>query len=567
MTDVRATTIDNGQAGIAIGEEDIFLVVEKTEKGWRFKLKDLMKTKRWTSWFKLKDPGQLYTSNRAKPFRLHVEDSFREDWRTLIDRVIAEIQLADGYHHFDVEKEDAIPEPEPDPKEVFTPEVVKLSEELLNSKNILNFIDDALGDIYKERKLKLAIFLLQLIWENIRVSGETSTGKSHIVDRVMDCFPRHWWVKYTGTSDKYLRYLAQEIKTLYLAEFAAVRPKGTEESTAEYDMKIVMSEGKLTIGTVEKEGDKLRGVVREIVIKNIVSTSTDTDMPPELRNRLWEIATDRNINYELLGWLSDDEKIPPWKRKKFNSDRAVIRCALETLNREAPEEWWVPFMSELIKIFKPLERRSDVRRNYKKLKKFIVSNAKLHYRNRPIIERDDKRYGVALPEDFYNAWNVGSEAILGTLTEMTKRMEDLWSAIKTISAANKKLNSSSLAAATGLSQDRAKEWLNTFEKMGLVIPGQRTPQGIPYYVSEIVDTETVVTIKMNDLYDSAEDALPDHDIERSMDGDDVVITFPETVRVFDINMLPDEIQRMSSGGQMNLFGMKRKQLVIYDTNS
>jgi len=563
MTDVRATSIDNGQAGIAIGEENLFLAVEKTEKGWRFKLKDLMKTERWTSWFQLKDPGQLYTSNRAKPFRLHIEESFREDWRMLIDRVIAEIQLAE--YMFDVEEEEDIPEPEP--REVFTPETAKTANELLNSKDILEFVDEALGDIYQERKLKLAIFLLQLIWESVRISGETSTGKSHIVDRVMECFPKHWWIKYTGTSDKYLRYMAREVKTLYLAEFAAVKGKGDEESTAEYDMKIMMSEGKLKIGTVEKEGNKIVGREREVEIKNFIVTSTDVEMAPELRNRHWEIATDRNINYDLLGWMGNKDRLAPWERKNYDPMRMVLRCAIEKLEEEAPDEWWVPFMEDLVKIFKPLERRTDVRRNYKKLKTFITAIAKLNYRRRPTFERNGVKYGVALPEDFYNAWLIGDEAILGTLTEMTKRMEDVWSAVKTIVASNKKLNSSTLSAAAGVQQDTAKGWLNTFDKMGLVVPTDRKPDGVLYTLSEIDEIETTVTIEMNELYDSVENAVEDTEIDRTMADKCITITFPETVRTFDIRNLPDDVQRMAPGDHLRVFGMKRGQLVIYDTDS
>lgn len=567
MTDVRATTIDNGQAGIAIGEEDLFLAVEKTEKGWRFKLKDLMKTGRWTSWFRLKSPGQLYTSNRAKPFRLHIEAGFREDWRMLIDKIIAEIQLADAWHKFDVEEEKEEELPEPEPKEAFTPETVKLAEEFLNSANSLDFVNEALGDIYKEHKLRQTLFLLQLIWESVRISGETSTGKSHIVDRVMECFPKHWWVKYTGTSDKYLRYMAREVKTLYLAEFAAVKGKGDEESTAEYDMKIMMSEGKLKIGTVEKEGNKIVGTEREVEIKNFIVTSTDVQMAPELRNRHWEIATDRNINYDLLGWMGNEDKLPPWKRKNYEPLRAVLRCAIEKLEEEAPDEWWVPFMDDLVKIFKPLERRTDVRRNYKKLKTFITAVAKLNYRRRPTFERNGVKYGVALPEDFYHAWQLGDEAILGTLTEMTKRMEDVWSAAKLITASKKKLNSSTLSAAAGVQQDTAKGWLNTFDKMGLVVPIDRKPDGVLYAISELSETETVVTIEMNELYDSVEGAVKDIDIDRSMDGKSITITFPETVRTFDIRNLPDDVQRMAAGDHLRVFGMKKGQLVIYDTNS
>ena len=457
--------------------------------------------------------------------------------------------------------------------EEFSPEIMERADALLNGESPLDFIDKyALGGVFMERKTKLSLFILQLAWESARLSGETSTGKSHIADSVMECFPKHWWMKYTGASDKYIRYLPSSIRTIYFAEFAAVRIGTGEETTAEYDMKMIMSEGELVSGVVEKVDGKLTGTKRTVRVKNFITTSTDVKMAPELRNRQWEISTDRSINYQFIEHFMDEQTRPPWDRIDPKEAQQVVRCAVGKLDEDAPTKWWIPFASSLVTIFKPLEARTDSRRSVQKLLKLIKAMARLHYRNRPTIDHEGTTYGICMPEDFYNAWLIGDDAIIGTLTEMTKRMEVVWGCVVDISKAEKKLNSQTLSSAAGVNQDGAKNWLNRFEDMGLVSAVGRDAAGVQYRRTDEPPEETIekknsIEIPLASLYEPLSSIVAAKYIEASKTrfGDKkVILEYPSTVRQFSIEDLPDDLKGMGFGGTISVHRMSGGQLRAFN---
>jgi len=448
--------------------------------------------------------------------------------------------------------------------EEFPAEIIERANELLNGESPLDFIDtQALSGVFMERKTKLTLFLLQLAWESVRLSGETSTGKSHIADNVMECFPKHWWMKYTGASDKYIRYLPSSIQTIYFAEFAAVKIGTGEETTAEYDMKMIMSEGELVSGVVEKVDGRLTGTQRTVRVKNFITTSTDVEMAPELRNRQWEQSTNRDINYPFIQYFMREQSRPPWERIDPAVAQQVVRCAVEMLDEEAPAKWWIPFASELETIFKPLDMRTDSRRSVQKLLKLIKAMARLHYRNRPTVDHKGTTYGIAMPEDFYNAWQIGDEAIIGTLTEMTRRMEVVWGCVVDITTAKKKLNSQTLSSAAGVSQDGAKKWLNRFEDMGLVSAADRDAGGVQYRRTDepsedIMEAKNSVEISIASLYEPLRSIVSAEYIEASkaLVGDEkIVLHYPSTIRQFDIDDLPDDLKIMAYGSTIDIHRM------------
>lgn len=454
--------------------------------------------------------------------------------------------------------------------EEFSPEIHERAEALLNGNDPLGFVDKyALSGVFMERNTKLTLFLLQLAWESARLSGETSTGKSHIADHVMECFPKHWWMKYTGATDKYIRYLPSSIRTIYFAEFAAVKIGAGEETTAEYDMKMIMSEGELKTGVVEKVDGRLTGTIREVRIQNFITTSTDVKMSPELRNRQWELSTDRNINLPFIKHHMKEQSRPPWERINPKESQRVVRCALEKLDEEAPTVWWVPFASELAAIFKPLEARTDSRRSVQKLLKLIKAMAKLHYRNRPIIDHEGTKYGIAMPEDFYEAWQIGDEAIMGTLTEMTKRVEVVWECVVSITKAKKKLNSQTLSSAAGVNQDSAKKWLNRFQDMGLVSAVDRDAAGVQYRRTEAssedaAEEKSSVEISISSLYESLTSVVSAEYIEASkarVADKKIVLEYPSTVRRFSIDDLPDDLKVMANGSTIDIYRMGGDRLI------
>lgn len=412
-------------------------------------------------------------------------------------------------------------ETESSEREFWTAKDVKEANELLNSPEILVYVKNkALGEIIGNEKFKVALFLINLHYGNAHILGDTATGKSHITDRVMRCFPLHTWYKITGVTDKAIRYLATEIKHLYLAEWGAVGTKKDEESTAAYDIKILMSEGRLDILVVQKtEAGTFQTQIVKTSVKNIISTHTNVELPEQLQNRAWELAPEIRTAEVAQSKLEQREKMED--RADCEPQRRVLRCAIEILESERPDKFVIPYAKQLYKIFEPLTERTRTTRDVDKLCNLIEASALLHYRNRPILERNSKRWLVCLPEDFVNAWTIGDEACVGTFVELTKRGEEAFEACKRIIEKDKELTAINLASVTNTTQQVAGGWLRKFERFGMLVLTERGPKGTKIYdlPETTTDKDIVVDLPMRELYNAYEEWQRKYSLDEQMNDE------------------------------------------------
>lgn len=405
-------------------------------------------------------------------------------------------------------------------REFFTEEDIKQAEELLSQTDIIPFLEEkALGDVVKEKELKVWLFFLNLIGQSVQVHGKTSSGKSHTCDKVLECYPRHTWFKITGVSDKAIRYLPDNIHTLYLTEWRSAQSGQKDvESTAEFDIKLVISEGKLRIIVVERNEDgKLETRIIETSINNIVSTSTAEAIPRELLNRIWEMTTDLTINPDVVGHKIDEGCKFRSGRKNCEPDRKILRCAIEILRKEAPKQFVVPFARELSPLLKPIMHEPRVRRDVDKLLDAVRALALLHYRNRPIVNDPDtgEAHLICLPQDFYYAWLYGHEAIIGTFTGQTKRYEDVISAITAMKEKSVPITSTTLSHALNLkSRDSGYKWLRRLEDDNIVVRAdEKKGTAILYEYAGTIKEPVKVTIKLSDLFDATEKWFKENNIK------------------------------------------------------
>jgi len=349
-------------------------------------------------------------------------------------------------------------------KEFFTASDVEEAEKLLQQENILEWIEKvALSDIVGHVKQKVTLFLLNLVDESVHVHGESSTGKSYMTDRVFDCFPKHTWFKITGVTDKAIRYLDENIKHLYLAEWRAVG-ESDKESTAQYDIKLSISEGKLEILVVEKVEGRLKTRKITTSIANVISTTTDTQIPPELLNRVWEITTDKSLIPQVVTVKAKEAMKLPSSRSSKPAEKArrILRCAIELLSK-APKDYVIPYFDELLVLFAKLWNQPRAARDIEKLERLIYASALLHSRNRPIIDDNGTSVLVCLPIDFLYAWKYGDEAVIGTFTGETQRYREIKEKVLFLAKNRKKITAANLAEVAGINKDTAYKWLKKME--------------------------------------------------------------------------------------------------------
>ncbi len=354
--------------------------------------------------------------------------------------------------------------------EHFDEEIEKAADLLLAEPEIIPFILKATRDIVEEEGNKVGLFLLNLVAESIDLSGESSSGKNAVTESVLDCFPRNSWMKITGTSEKSLRYLTSA-PTMYFAERRAFHAPDVEESTQETDLKLLISEGKLTTKTTEKVDGKFTTVDHETTIRNAVMTSTEVEIADELKNRIWQLTTDYSPEHiqAVVNAILKTQATAPSKRTNTTKERKILRCAVQKL---LDKKWMpnikgyvVPYAEQLSCM---LGQEPRANRDVTKLLRAVYASAVLHYKNRPIIKEEKSEYIVCTPEDLWNVLTYMQEAIYGTLTggTKTKWFESKFKVIQAMQEKNRLINVQTFMAVTGCGRATAYRWLERFAQEG-----------------------------------------------------------------------------------------------------
>lgn len=353
-------------------------------------------------------------------------------------------------------------------EELYSDEEIAEARALLERPDILWIIHEANRDIVREDKNKILIPVLEFGKQSFEVTGESASGKNTLVDRCLQCVPPQWYDKITGLSDKAIRYMPKDLRTLYIAERKGLRTG--EESTAEYDVKVGISEGKIEIRVVTKnERGEFTLQKKATVIDNFILTSTEIAPPPELENRIYNLCSDESVRQNELvrdRQLEEVAKLPS-QRLNTSIEKRLLRCMFDILDKEAPEKFVIPYAS-LLNALLPATNVS-IRRHTSKLINMIGSIAKIYHRQLPVVEDNDKKVVVATPEVFWLAWRIGDEAITGAVAGLTERQMRLWKEVLKLFSVNSRIDSKTLAEAIGKSTNTALNWLKFFEQKGLLI--------------------------------------------------------------------------------------------------
>jgi predicted transcriptional regulator len=357
----------------------------------------------------------------------------------------------------------------PAPLEI-TPELRIEATRLLENPAILYEIGTSVDDRLKmEQANRRVLFLLELAKQSVEITGVSASGKNTLVDAVLALFPPDDWLKLTGLTEKSLRYLGECLKTLYLAERLPHRQD--QESAAELDIKLVISEGKLKILAVMRndEGKRVSEQI-ESNLENIIMTTTDISIAPELENRIWSLATDdtRDANLAVVEWQLEQAATIPSERPNFEPKRQVIRALVKIIESEAPKDVIIPYAKLLKGPLTKLLENARVRRDNKKLLSLIEYTARLHYRQRPIFDDHGKNVLVALPEDLWMAWHVGESAITATFSGLSVPLTQTLDACKRILGENTDLESDLVALSIGKTPRTAQRHLEELEARGVL---------------------------------------------------------------------------------------------------
>ena len=297
-------------------------------------------------------------------------------------------------------------------------------EEFLQNPYLLHNIGLLCRDVIQETDNILYTMLVVLEKQSIEVQGLTSAGKNTIANRAVELFPEGWIIDFTGVSDKAIRHLPDHIRGLYVRERKAVKTGGaSEETTSEYDIKMAISEGKIKILQTVKNTESKTGfktIIREVKVDSFIITTTAEAGPEEYENRFHfcRARDDPEQNRRVGRFQLGEAEKPTWTRARRNlGDFEIVREALRDVEKNAPPAV-ILYASELENVF-DFEKPS-VRRNIPKLLGVIEACARLHYKQRQVIENNGERNIIATPEDLYIVLDIASMSLTQTLGIMSK---------------------------------------------------------------------------------------------------------------------------------------------------
>jgi hypothetical protein len=282
---------------------------------------------------------------------------------------------------------------------------------VLRSADLIDQIErdlDAAG-IAGESELKLAVYLIatsRVLRRPLHaiVQGESSSGKSYVVEKVAELMPREHVIDATHVSPKALYRMDGLLGHRFLVMGERSRQEGSESEDATKALRELRSRGRLTESTV-REG-KLDRLTAEGPVASI-ETTTNPDVFAEDANRCLLLHADESA--EQTARVLDlqareletgrNETDPAIRRRHVAMQRALA-------DSEEPPAVRVPFGQRLRDAIPAA--RCDVRRTFAMLGGLIRASAVLHRLQRQV---DDEGRIVAAIEDYAVAKRVAGPVI------------------------------------------------------------------------------------------------------------------------------------------------------------
>jgi DNA primase len=254
-----------------------------------------------------------FNDHQGEASRFHVDslDLYRDgERRKYIDRAAEETLLSKDLLKRDIGKlllaleqsqeERLNTQPETNDHCPMTDDERLAAQQLLQSPNLLERIAEAYDSagIIGETTNKLAAYLACVSRKlskplAVIIQSTSAAGKSALMDAVLSFFPAEEQIKYSAMTGQSLYYLGEN--NLKHKILAIVEEEGAEK--ASYALKLLQSEGELTIASTGKDPHSGRMETQEYHVEGpvaIMLTTTSIDIDEELMNRCLVLTVDES---------------------------------------------------------------------------------------------------------------------------------------------------------------------------------------------------------------------------------------------------------------------------------
>lgn len=352
-------------------------------------------------------------------------------------------------------------------KPAFTDEEKQNAIRLLENPNLigrLSQITDELGFVGEVDNIVVVYLALtsRILTRPISliVKGDSSGGKSFLVETVARLFPKSEILMFTTVTPKALYHRTDGLSHKALIIFER---HGAEES--DYSIRSLQSEGKLMISMPVKDPETGQWTSIDKEVPGPVAyieTTTATHLHQENETRCFEIFIDDSPEQTINVHEAQKRRFRPYGRGKTPDIRpwVVAQMLLE------PYQVIIPYIDYVEFPQKPLR----VRRDHDRFLTLIEVSATLHQYQREKKTIDGVECLVASLEDYAIAYKLASGILQQTIKQITPKAEELALLIHALSenSDGPPLTRRAICEASPDSLNTVKKYLRELIKQGVV---------------------------------------------------------------------------------------------------
>lgn len=251
---------------------------------------------------------------------------------------------------------------------------------------------------------------------SVTVKGDSSAGKSYLVSKVLELFPKSEYIDLTDATPQSFYYVPDD---RYKHKMIIIFEKHGSEK-ADYAIRSLQSEGKLKIYVVEKNPITGQLVTNEYEKEGpvgFITTTTQSMIHAENETRNISVFPDQSASQTARIYEANDAQ---YLGNELPSDETLRlwRCA-QLLLKSFPV--LIPFAPALRKYFPKNILRT--RRDHSHLLALIEVSTVLHQEQRKKIEKNNKEYLLATLADYEIALIAAEESLSKSIHELSPQTE------------------------------------------------------------------------------------------------------------------------------------------------
>lgn len=360
--------------------------------------------------------------------------------------------------------------------------------EFLQTNNLIDEIQKQFDkEIVNEKENRMLLWFCYIsayLKERVhpQLYGETSIGKSFLLNKVLDFIPdEDVLTRATTLSPKSLNYLLAQDPNIPRIEIDGVSIPNVDgkiivvqEFEGAQDAIIVlrplMSGDQKGIKAIIVDKDNAgRNVIKELQAHGVpifACASTQLQLDEEFMTRTWRLECDDSAGQtKAIMEFQAEEDIHPGIHTAEKKE--LLKDALRLLKGRI-KEVINPYSLLLARKMDVREEYVRLRRDFKKIKEFIKISTWLHQFQRPKIEMDGKVFVVATLKDYQLVKDLLEKSFI-LIFEGEEDLRKLYKKAKEIEASGEDCTISKLASQLGWGSDTTRKKLTILDEKGFLL--------------------------------------------------------------------------------------------------